>query len=214
MATDVTLRINHSIIDTAYADQDSAVNNFIDVDDVNDIFYFNEGSDVVADGEVLPSETDLNRAATLVSAIAAVEVGKYFLGDASDGLLKEIFLAGSGNYQYVFCCSFDGDTATEPQLEAWDDDDMDSILLQTLGLGTPANSWYKGICTTTNPPGAAWTGTPLAGSGASNVILLNDGSGALALATDLYFNFHISIPAGSFTPAIANPVLAIIYTTN
>lgn len=214
MATDVTLRINHSIIDTAYADQDSAVNNFIDVDDVDDIFYFGEGSDVVADGEVLPSETDLNRAAALVSAIAAVEVGKYFLGDASDGLLKEIFLAGSGNYQYVFCCSFDGDTATEPQLEAWDDDDMDSILLQTLGLGTPANSWYKGICTTTNPPGATWTGTPLAGSGASNVVLLNDGNGALSLATDLYFNFHIKIPAGSFTPAIANPVLAIVYTTN
>jgi hypothetical protein len=83
-----------------------------------------------------------------------------------------------------------------------------------LGAGTPAGSWYKAVCTTAITPGAVWTGTPLAGSGVSNVVLLNDGSGALSAATDLYFNFHVKIPAAYSTPASYLPVLLVTYTTN
>jgi hypothetical protein len=83
-----------------------------------------------------------------------------------------------------------------------------------LGSGQPSNSWYKAICTTTTEPGTTWTGTPLAGSGVSNVILLNAGAGALTGAKDLYFNFHVNIPAGYVTPGQYFPVLLVTFTTN
>lgn len=211
---DVTLRVNKSSTDKAYADMTSGEDLFEDVDANVDELIFSEGSAAVADGEDLPTEEELNRAGTELSESSQVIVSKYFLGDNSADLLREIFLAGNQNKRYVFCAAFDDATASEPQLEAWDDDDYDSYTSPALGGGTPSASWYKAICTTDGLPGADWTGTPLGGDDSSNVVLLNSGNGALSAAKDLYFNFKVVIPAGYVTPGVANPVLAIVFTSN
>lgn len=185
----------------------------------DDVLLFSAGSAAVADGQPAPPTTPhLNQAATLLDPINPTVVAHYLLEDMSAYLLKEIFLAGKVNKQYVFCASFDGPTASEPILEAWDDVDMDTIALLTLGANTPGNSWYNAICTTVTPPGASWS-RPLAGDGSPNSVLLNGGMGPLdtpgtGLTNDLYFNFYVEIPGGIIEASTANPILAIIYTTN
>jgi hypothetical protein len=210
MATGFILRINNTINDATYVAQPTY---YVDVDASNDYFIFSNGSAAVADGQSIPSATDLNRAGTQLD-ITEVTVGKYFLADVSVNLLKEIKLAGNQNKKYVFCLSFDGETASEPQLEAWDDDTLTSYSIIPLGTGIPNNSWYKAVCTTTNAPGVDWVGTPIAGDGVGNIILLNDGAGALSVAKDLYFNFKIVIPGGVTTPGAFTPVLNVSYLTN
>jgi hypothetical protein len=210
MATNLTLYINHSASDNVYG---SSGVDWIQVDPNNDEFIFSAGSVDVADGEALPNTSELNRAGVELTG-SEIEVPHYFLADDSAGILQEIFLAGD-NGRYVFCASFDGATATEPQLEAWDNLDMNSYDIDCLGAGTPNASWYKAICTTDGAPGSAsWVGIPLAGSGTSNILLLNSGNGALTSAKDLYFNFHVVIPPSWSTPGAFTPVLAITYTTN
>jgi hypothetical protein len=212
--TNLELHINHSITDSPYGT--SGVE-FIQVDPVYDYFIFSEGSlpgSGVSDGDALPTETLLNRYAVQLDDTDPVIVPKYFLADNSSGLLKEVKLAGNLNKRYVFVVDFDGATATEPQLEAWDNSSMNTIIDAALGAGTPGLSWYKVVNTTLASPGADWVGTPLAGSGGSNILLLNNGSGALAVATTLYFNFKIVIPGGYLSPGLHTPILAIIYATN
>jgi hypothetical protein len=208
--TDLNLLINHTSTDSAGA-------TFIQVDPTYDYFIFSQGSiggGGVSDGDALPTTTLLNRYAVQLDAVNPVTVPKYFLADASDGLLKEVYLAGNQNKRYVFAASFTGATATEPQLEAWDNSSMDSYAIPALGTGIPNSSWYKAITTTLGLPGANWVGTPLAGAGGSNILLLNNGSGALTGATILYFNFKIVIPGGYTTPGVHTPILAIVYATN
>jgi len=210
--TSLIFRINNTVTDSNYV---TAPGNFITVDEVLDRFIFSNGSTQVADGQSIPTEEDLNRAAVLLDALYQVIVPKYFLADAlPSNILKEIKLAGNQNKRYAFCCSFDGATATEPVLEAWDNNNINTILLTCLGSGTPNNSWFKAICTTGVLPGADWVGTPLAGSGSSNHVLLNAGAGALTVAKDLYFNMKIIIPAGINTPEYYTPTLLVTYTTN
>jgi hypothetical protein len=208
--TDCIFRINKSNTDSSYV----AVPSNFETVGVNDILLFSAGSDVVIDDAVLSSlsEQDINRAGTILSPISSVIVAKYFLEDIVDDILREIHLAGNQNKRYVFCCSFDGETASIPQLEVWDDADLDSYLLTCLGAGVPNLSWYKGKCTTNGLPGDNWVGTPLAGSGASNTVLLD--TGVLSGAKDLYFNFKVIFPAGVSTPSGYMPMFAISYLTN
>jgi hypothetical protein len=56
------------------------------------------------------------------------------------------------------------------------------------------------------------TGSWLPISGASNVILLNEGVGAVLAATQLYCNLKIVIPAAYATPAAESFVLTTRYT--
>lgn len=209
--TSLTLHINHSSTDSPL--NTSGVD-WVEVNPTYDSFIFSDGGSGVADGEDTPTDEELNRAAVPLDENNEVDVSEYFLLDYSADELKEIFNAGNQNKRYVFACEFDGATASEPQLEAWDNEDMDSYADPGLGNGVPASSWYKAVCTTTSLPGADWTGVRLAGSGASNIVLLNNGSGALTGATTLYFNFKIVIPAGYVTPAVHTPVLVVTYTTN
>lgn len=212
--TELTLHINHS---SSEQPLNTSGVDWTEIDENNDYLIFSEGSapgQGVSDGDSIPTEAELNRYATELSEDGDVVVSKYFLADYSANELKEIFNAGNQQKRYAFCASFDGATASEPQLEAWDNQDLDTHVDPSLGSGVPSASWYKGICTTTSTPGADWSGTPLAGSGASNIILLNDGNGALTIAKDLYFNFKVVIPAGYITPALHTPVLVITYTTN
>ena len=179
-----------------------------------DTLIFSNGGSGVADGEDIPTDEELNRAATQLDDSDPVNVSKYFIADLSEDKLYQIKNAGNQDKQYAFGIAFDGATATEPQLEAWDNDSMDSYIDPCLGTGVPASSWYKAVCTTLGVPGADWTGTPLAGLGASNILLLNNGNGALTGVTNLYFNFKIVIPGGYLTPAAHTPSLVITYTTN
>lgn len=209
--TNLIFRVNTSAVDNTFA---AAPSNFTTVEN-DDSLIFSAGSDVVIDGKTpLPEQPDYNRAATLLDPLVTTIVAHYFLADVSVDLLKEIHLAGNSDKRYVFCCSFDGATASEPSLEAWDDDTLNTYIMTCLGLGVPNSSWYKAICTTGAIPPSGWPGTPLAGSGASNKILLNAGAGALTVEKDLYFNFHIKIPAGVTNPEQYLPVLLITYTTN
>lgn len=207
--TSMDLYINHSSNDLAYGST-----TFIAVDPNYDTLIFSQGSAPaggVSDGDVIPSETLLNRYAVQLDAVNPVNVPKYFLSDYSSGILRDIFLAGNQNKRYVFDAHFDGVTASEPQLEAWDDSSMSSALIPALGGGTPSLSWYKAVSTKSGLPGVNWTGTQLAG--ASNVLLLNGGAGALTGAAHLYFNFKIVIPGGYTTPGLHTPMLVITYAT-
>jgi hypothetical protein len=208
---ELTLLINNTTNDTEVVNIGT---DWIGVDPDTDWFIFSAGGSGVANGSVIPSETLLNRYAVQLDPINPVIVSKYFLADYSANLLKELKMAGNQNKRYSIACSFDGATATEPQLEAWDNDSMNSYAISALGSGTPSSSWYKAICTTAALPGVNWTGVSLAGSGVSNIVLLNNGSGALTVADILYFNFKITIPGGYVTPGLHTPILAVVYTTN
>ncbi len=207
MATNLIVRTNLSDATQSYAAQPTY---YVDVDLVNDRLIWTAGSAAVYQHcGYSPSGAQLDEAATLILA-TAVEVAYCFLDDVSSAeKLKQVVGASSGNNRYVFCFSFDGATATEPTLEAWDDDTHATATKHVLGNGTPANSMVHGICTTSAPPGASWTGTPLA---ASSKVNLNGGSGPLVSATDLYANIYIKIPASYPTPESSTPVIAVRYT--
>ena len=157
MVTNVVVHVNHTNDDnTRVADP----TDFIQMDLANDKLIFSAGSAAVADGQPTPSSAELNEAATIIQAIP-VEVAHTFLLDVSDvgQELKEMFMANSGDHRYVICLAFDGATATEPTLEAWDDDTHVTANLNCLGLGTPADSMLKAVLTTAGSPGPEpWRG--------------------------------------------------------
>jgi len=186
---------------------------FVEMNLTNDKFIFSAGSDVVKDGEPIPSPQELNSAALLIID-EDVEVPHFFLADASDDELKEIHLAGNQNKRYVFCVAFDDATASEPILELWDDEDLDSIANYCLGQGVPNDSFFRGITTTDGLPGESWTGKRLAGSSDNHFLWLNNEGGALSVAKDLYFNLRITIPASFGNSSAETPIFCIKWTSN
>ena len=208
--TNLLLRINKTLVDSTFI---AAPANYVTLGS-GDSLIFSAGSSAVIDQADIPEQAELNAAATLLDPLLETIVAHYFLADSSEDKLEEIKLAGNSDKRYVFCASFDGPTASEPQLEAWDNGNLNSYALSCLGSGTPNLSWYKAKCTTAVTPGALWVGTPLAGSGSANAVLLNAAAGALLVATDLYFNLHVKIPAGVTTPGQYLPILLITFTTN
>jgi len=208
MATNLLVKANTTTNDTT----DSG--NFVTVDLTNDKFIWSDGSTAVADGQNTPTEAELNEAAPLVPASTPYEVPYLFLLDFSaTGMeLKLMDLAGSGNHRYVIRFEFDAGTATEPTLEAWDDNGHDSNDLECLGAGTGADSYIRVVRTTDGAPGSGWSGTPI--SGASNKSLMNGGAGALGSGSHtIYYNIKVVIPVGA-TPAAETPVLTVRYTWN
>lgn len=208
MATNLVIKIN----DTANDNTDSG--NFVTMDLTNDKLIWSDGSSAVADGQDTPSDAELNEASPLVPSSVEYEVPKLFLLDfsATGQELKEANLAGSADNRYVLRFEFDADTATEPTLEAWDDNDHDSNDLNCLGAGTGANSYIKIVRTTDGSPGASWSGTPIAG--ASNKSLMNGGGGALGSGSHtIYYNIKVILPVGA-TPASETPILTVRYTWN
>jgi len=213
MATNVIVRMNTTVNTGAGQDFVTVPANFVDMDLVNDRLIYSTGSASVADGQASPNAAQLNEAATIIG-IVDVEIPKTFLDDFSDSPtnLKEIFGSGSGDDQFVYLASFDNATASEPSLEAFDDNTHTTANNQVLGAGTPSSSMISVILTTGSTPGASWVGTKIAG--ASNVLLLNGGGGALSGATDVYWNTKIVIPASFPTPAAETPILTIRFTFN
>jgi len=191
---------------------------YVEIDLINDYLIWSNGSIAVADGQDEPTELELTIAAPHIDPDDPMTVEKCFIFDDSEGpgTLREINGMGI-NRRYVFCFMFDGATASEPQLEAWDNSSHNTANFHVLGNGTPANSMIKGVATTLALPGEGWSGIPIADT---NVLLLNDGAGALPVldstesAHDRYCNLKIVIPADYPTPAVEPFVLTVRYLYN
>ena len=187
-----------------------------------DYLIWTAGDDTVKDGMIdEPSESELTNASPIIDPTYAVTVPLCLLFDYSAGTgeahLREVKGMGD-NAQYSFMFSFDGATATEPQLEAWDDDTMLTTNKNVLGEGIPANSMVYAVCTTGALPASAWLGVAIAGSGATRIVKLNDELGALdalesgETSQELYANIKIVIPANYDTPAIETWSLVVRYS--
>jgi len=212
MAVNLVPRINYVDADIKYATTPA---DYITIDLINDYLIWTAGNTIVKDLMTHePTADELNAAASEIDALNDVTVALCLLMDYSHnigGVYYTHKVIGMGeNKRYVFCFSFDGATATEPKLEAWDDATHTTIDTNILGVATPANSFLKAICTTAASPLALWVGTPIAG--ASNYILLNAGLGALSGAKDLYANMKIVIPDAYETPAAETFVTSIRFT--
>lgn len=203
----LTIHVNTGASDVAIGGGE-----WTEVDTSLDQIIFSDGSDTVADGEAIPSSSQLNSASPLVNGIEQT-FEKYFLADASSATLKEIINMGAGNKRYVIAFVFSASTVSEPTLELWDDTDMDSIDSVPLGAGTPSASWFRGITTTDGLPGGGWTGTRLAGSFDGFFLWLNNQAGQLSGAENLYCQLKLVIPATELDGGVATPVIAVKYAS-
>jgi len=194
--------VNTTLTDLSYS---AAPANFLEVA-IGDYFIFSQGSVNVADGQSIPTEEELNQALLIIPNSGSIIIPKIFIADISAGIIKEIKLQ-SANARYVFCVSFDAQTGTEPVFEVWDASG-NTYTSQILGLGTPNNSYVRGVLTNLGLPGVNWLGTPLAGDLSANHLLLNNGLGRLLVATDLYFNLKASINS-TFNTQLETPKMYI-----
>jgi hypothetical protein len=207
----LTIYVNTGTSDVALTDSSGE---FTEIDVDADSLIFSNGSNTVADGEPIPSESALNSAGILLDGTEQI-VPHYFLADNSAGILKEIFNAGNQNKRYTFAFDWDdvSGVASEPVLEIWDDDDLDSIDNISLGAGTASSSWWRGVVTTGALPGADWVGQRLAGSSASNYLLLNDGDGPITGPDTLYCNLKVIAPASQISAGSNECIIAIKYSS-
>jgi hypothetical protein len=212
--TNVLMYVNTDTLDVPYGDTGAE---YVEVDFDNDFLVFSAGSDTVKDGEPIPGSNDLSQAGVVITTSEQI-VPYYFLADISANELKEIKNAGNQNKRYVLAFSFDGPTTSEPVLEVWDDQYLNSVDFACLGAGDADNSWVLGIATTSGLPGADWANgtnkTLLAGASDGHFLWLNNLAGALSSATILYCQLAIKVPASYENPGAETPVFVIKYTTS
>jgi len=213
--TNLTIKINDTDADLAVEDTGAS---YVDLDLDMDYLIWTAGSDDVQDGVTHePTESELNEASTIIDDSVETQIAHCLLFDYSATELKEVIGMGE-NKRYVFAFVFDEDTASEPQLEAWDDDNHNSTDKHVLGGISGYDSMVKAVCTTSLLPGANWaktggTHTDLAGN---TVLKLNDGNGAITVDSGeegiLYANIAIVIPASYDYPAIETFTLVCRYS--
>jgi hypothetical protein len=208
----MALKIYANVGASDIAREDSGAD-FLELNLTNDKIIMSAGSVYVADLEPIPTTEQLNSAAIPILSTDN-ECPYFFVADASENELRQIFNAGNQNKRYVFCAAFDAATASEPILELWDDSTLQTIQDYCLGEGVANDSFFRGITTTSALPGAGWTGKRLAGSSDNHFLFLNDGSGALSVAQDCYFNIRVTIPANFTVASSETPVWVIRYTSN
>jgi len=179
--------------------------------DVDYLIMLTNGSVSVADGQPIPSTTQLNQAGLVLTGVEQT-CSKYFLADDSANLLKQIHNMGAGNKRYVLAFDFDAETASEPVLEAWDDTTMLTADDVVLGEGTPSSSWIAGIVTTDALPGVGWSGVRLAGDTAGHFLNLNNGNGALTGAETLYCQLKVVVSATEVDGGAEQPILVVKWT--
>jgi hypothetical protein len=211
MATAMEFLINHVDGAVSYT---TTPGNYIALDLINDYLIWSKS--LANHMSTIPTIEELNLAAEIISTTENVKVTKCLLMDFDDPLYHTHLVIGMGiDKQYPFCFSFDGATATEPQLEAWDSSAHTTFNKNVLGLGTANNSMVQAICTTLVAPPNPWTGIPLAGG--TNVLLLNNGNLALPelgsglISQELYCNLKIVIPQSYATPSAEVFVLTVRY---
>jgi hypothetical protein len=179
--------------------------------DVDYLIMLTNGSVSVADGQPIPTTTQLNNAGLVVTGVEQT-CSKYFIADNSVNLLKQIHNMGSGNKRYVLAFDFtEANTASEPILESWDDVSMLTADDVVLGEGTPSASWIAGIVTTDALPGVGWSGVRLAGDTAGHFLNLNNGNGALTAPKTLYAQLKVVMPSTEVDGGNENPILVCKY---
>lgn len=156
----------------------------------------------------------------IIPASGASEIDKTFVDNGVT--VQQVPLAGTdqggqsgGATRYVFAIYFDGETASKPYLEFWDDENHNTIALQVLGAGTPADSLVKGIATIDASPGSAdWVGASqhknLAGSADANRLELATAAIGSAGGT-CYFNLCTRVPSTA-TPFSNAPLTTLRFT--
>lgn len=211
MPTNLTISVNTDTDDQA---KGTSGVEWTDVNLDNDTLIMTNGtSGVVEDGQPIPSASELTQAGILLTG-SEIIVSLYLLADLSDNELKEIHNMGNQDKRHVMAFDFDGATASEPVLEAWDNSSLNSFNNTTLGAGTASSSWLRGITTTDGSPGSDWTGSRLAGSADGHFLWLNNQNGALGSAGILYCNLKLIVPASQADGLAETPVLVCKYTTN
>lgn len=205
----------HINVDSQDLPLDTSGVTWIEFSESNDKIIFTLGNPEVQDGADIPSQAELISAGVRLDGTQII-LSEYLLEDVSDNLLKSIDNMGNVDKQYVLAFSFDASTASEPVLEVWDDDQLNSATGAILGSGTPSSSFCRGVTTTSGSPGSNWitTGTRMAGSSDGNFLLLNDGGLFLTEATVLYCNIAIVIPASRTTGFSATPVWVVKWLEN
>jgi len=187
--------------------------NWVQMDlDVDYLILLTNGSASVADGQILPTTSQLNQAGLVLTG-AEQTCSKYFLADSSANLLKQIDNMGASNKRYVMAFDFDVLTASEPVLEVWDDNSLLSIDSICLGGGTPSSSWICGITTTDAAPGVGWVGSRLAGDTSGHYLSLNAGNGPLTAPKALYAQLKVIVPSTETNGGSEQPLLIVKYTT-
>ena len=205
--TTLTIAINNTSTDQAYP-----TGTWIALTIGTDYLIFTTSSSL-ASGSAVPSSNSLSSAGVLLNGTTQVVPYYYLAHPAVSPATYAIPLMGSANKRYVMAFVFSGATTSEPVLQAWDNSGLSTTNANTLGAGTPNNSWIRAICTTTGLPGAGWTGVPLAGSSSGNYLNLNNGSGALSGAANLYCQLQVIVPSSQTTSGAETPVLVCKYTT-
>lgn len=188
---------------------------WVEFSEGNDQIIFTNGNTEVADGQDIPTQAELISAGIILDGLEII-MDNYLLQDLSDNLLKSIDNMGNLNKRYVLGFDFDGATASEPTLEVYDDENLNTATGTMLGGGIPSNSFIRGITTTDALPGANWiTGAVrMAGSSNGNFLYLNNENGYLTGATKLYCNLCVVIPASQITGFSANPVFVCKWLEN
>lgn len=181
----------------------------------SDKIIFTAGNTEVADGADVPTQAELISAGVILTGAQNI-LDTYLLQDTSANQLLSINNMGNVNKRYILAFDFSAVTASEPILEIYDDDNLNTATGTMLGAGTPSSSFIRGITTTAGLPGAGWYSgaTKMAGSGAGYYLSLNDGSGYLTVATTLYCNLCVVIPASQTTGFSASPVLVCKWLEN
>lgn len=206
MSTSLTIAINNTSTDQAYP-----TGTWVSVSIGNDYFIFSASSALA--GASIPSSFTLSSGGVLLNGTTQVVPYYYLAHPGGSPVTYAIPLMGSANKRYVLAFVFSGATTSEPVLQAWDNSGLSTTNDNTLGAGTPNNSWIRAICTTTGLPGSGWTGIPLAGSSGGNYLNLNNGSGALSTAATLYCQLQVIVPSSQTTSGAETPVLVCKYTT-
>lgn len=155
----------------------------------------------------------------IIPAAGSKEIDKTFIDDGL--IMNQVPLAGTdqggqsgGDNQYVFCIYFDGETASEPYLEMWDNEDHDTYNLQVLGSGNADNSMVIGITTTGGSPGSAnWTslGKKMAGDNNDHRLDLNIGSAIGSAGVNVYFSLATQVPSTA-VPFSNSPCTVLRFT--
>ena len=170
---------------------------------------------------VSDSDPSGSRDTIIIPSSGSKEIDKTFVDDGS--IMNQIPLAGTnqggqsgGDNQYVFCIYFDGETASEPYLEMWDDANHNTYNLAVLGSGNADNSMVLGIVTTGGSPGSAnWTSHPstkkMAGDNNDHRLDLNIGSAIGSAGGNVYFSVATQVPSTA-SPFSNTPITTLRFT--
>lgn len=208
--TNVVISVN---TDTQDLPKGTSAIEWTDIEPLDDSIIFTRGDNIVKDGAQIPSASALTQAGIILNSTEQI-VSNYLLSDVSANTLKTIFGMGNLDNKHVIAFDFDGITASEPVLEAWDDASMTTINTTVLGQGSAISSWLRGVVTTDISPGTNWLGVRLAGAADGNFLWLNNGNGALSAPKILYCNLKLVIPALQLDGIADTPIIVVKYATN